>query len=172
MKRWLIVLMVAVCSLSLASAALAAGPKVPKTLCFSFNIGAQLSLLYIKSTGVIKTATGATKIYSVSGMQLNNANALSFPVTGSAYVVTNGGGSTLHLTYTGMQSIYVAPYAEFHAEAIVDLADLSTGMVSWGYLNLANAAIVDHGIVYSWTLVDPLTITIPHSIESAGAAKP
>jgi hypothetical protein len=174
MKRWLIVLMVAFFALSLVGAALAAGPKVPKILCYSFENGSEMSLLYLKSTGVIKTATGATKIYSVSGTHFNAGNTRSFPVSGSAYVVTTAGVSSLHFTYTGMQSIGIPNYDEFHAQGrIHDLTDLTVGRVDFGYMNLATGTSTKTGADFgvNFTLINPLTVTIPFSLGDADQMK-
>jgi hypothetical protein len=174
MKRWLIVLMVAVFSLCLVGAALAAGFKVPRTLCYSFDGGTEQSLLYIKSAGVIKTATGAIKYYTITGTHFNTGATKSFPVTGSAYVLTMAGVSSLHFTYTGLQSIGVTTYDEFHAEGrIPDLTNLTTGRVDFGYVDLSTGASTKVGASFAvnFTLINPLTVIIPLSLGDVDQMK-
>jgi hypothetical protein len=176
MKRWLMVLMATVLSLCLVGSALAAG--VPKTLCYSLSSDTELSMLLIKSAGSIKTATGTIKYYSISGTHFNHkgnnaANIIvSFPVTGSGYLLTVAGKSSFHFTYTGMNSFHVGPYDGFHAEGLVpDLTDLSKGQVCYGYFDYgSNFATEAHYSVYS--LHDPTTVAFPFSIQDPGQEKP
>jgi hypothetical protein len=175
MKRWLIVLMAAVLSLCLVGSALAKG--VPKTLCYSLNLGAEQSMLLIKSVGTIKTAIGTIKYYSISGTHFNlrgtnPPNSLvSFPVTGSGYSFTMAGVSTFHFTYTGMNSFNVAPYYGFHAEGRVpDLTNLSNGQVYWGYFDYGSSVLPEHHFDL-YTLVNPTTMIIPQSIQDPGQEK-
>jgi hypothetical protein len=169
MKRWLIVLMAVVLSLCLVGSALAKG--VPKTLSYSFNVGAEQSLLLIKSVGTIKTAGGTIKYYSISGTHFNHkgsgGNLISFPVTGSGYLL----GTLFHFTYTGMNSAHIGPYYGFHAEGqISDVSDLATGFVYWGYHNYTLSDANEIGVSY-YTLVDPTTVTLPYSIQDPGQEK-
>ena len=175
MKRCLMVLMAAVLSLCLVGSALAKG--VPKTLCYSLNGDDEQSMLLIKSVGTIKTATGTIKYYNISGTHFNHRginppnSLVSFPVTGSGYLLTMAGVSTFHFTYTAMNSFNVAPYLGFHAEGrIPDLTDLSTGEVYWGYFDYGAGVLPEHH--YSaYTLVNPTTMIIPQSIQNPGQEK-
>jgi hypothetical protein len=169
MKRWLMVLMAAVLSLCVVGSALAAG--VPKTLCYSFNGGAEQSLLLIKSAGSIKTAGGTIKYYSISGTHFNHKGSggtlRSFPVTGSGYLL----GTLFHFTYTGMNSLSVAPYYGFHTEGrISNVSDLTIGDVSWGYYDYNLSAANERGSSL-YTLIDPTTVTLPYSIQDPGQEK-
>jgi hypothetical protein len=169
MRRWLIILMVAVFAFCLTGAALAAGPKVPKVLCYSLNAGDEMALLTIKKAASAKTAGGTITYYSISGTHFNHqgggGSLVSFPVVGSGYVL----GTTFHFTYTAMNSFSVSPYSGFHAEGkVYDLADLTNGYVFWGYYDYSAATHSADGS--SYTLVDPLTITLPNSIN--GGMKP
>jgi hypothetical protein len=166
MKRCLIVLMAAVLSLCLVSAALAVGP--PKTLAFA--VGSEASMLLIKSAGTIKTGGGTVKYYIISGTHFQGA--VSFPVTGSGYVIPNGPGVlAFHFTYTGLNSFGTTPWYEFHAEGIAfDLSDLTNGGILWGYRDFAGGSPTVFGSGM-WTLVNPATMVIPFSTSDPGKMK-
>jgi hypothetical protein len=169
MKRWLMVLMAVVLSLCLVGPALAVG--VPKTLCYSFSGGSELSMLLIKSTGNIKTGGGTIKYYSISGTHFNHRGSgsalVSFPVTGSGYLL----GTVFHFTYTGMDSFHVSPYYGFIAEGrVLDVNTLSNGDLYYGYFDYGgSAATEEHYSAY--TLVNPTTLSLPYSIQDPGQEK-
>jgi hypothetical protein len=130
-----------------------------------------MSLLYIKSAGVLKTAGGTVKVYSISGVHFNHKDdgggLMTFAVTGSGYAL----GTAFRFTYTAMNSFGVTPFYGFHAEGYIEnIANLASGGVSWGYADYADLVAKEYG-ADDYTLVDPLTITIPYAIQGLGGGK-
>ncbi len=83
-------------SVIIASSAMAAAPKVPKNLCFTYS-GDNYMELAFKSTATILTSSGKVKMYTVMG---NNNAGYDCPVHGSGYVAP--GTTTFHATYNRM----------------------------------------------------------------------
>lgn len=75
-----------------ASSAMAAGPKVPKNLCFTISNGYQM--LTLKSISSMSTSDGKVKMYQVTGYSETGHQG---PVHGSGYVAPNT--TTFHATY-------------------------------------------------------------------------
>jgi hypothetical protein len=76
-----------------ASSAMAAEPKVPKSLCLTYASGWYSQLIF-KSLGNLPTSGGNMKMYEVLGNAYTNSSG---PVHGGAYI--NPNSSTLHATY-------------------------------------------------------------------------
>ena len=83
----------------IASSAMAAGVKVPKTLCLSHLFEAKYYQLVIKSQGSIPTPDGTVKSYSITGHIGSTSGGSHWPVSGSAYVAP--GSTTLHANFDG-----------------------------------------------------------------------
>jgi hypothetical protein len=79
-----------------ASSAMAAGPKVPKSLCFTYSSGYSQNLV-LKSIGTVSTSGGKVKMYTVIG---NSFSGYDSPIHGSGYVVP--GTTTFHATLNRM----------------------------------------------------------------------
>ena len=108
-----------------ASSVMAAGPKVPKNLCFDFDTYGDYALLLLKTQGNITTSSGKLKVYSITG---HTANMTPFPVQGSAYVVPPG--TILHATYNGQFGSSTQNPASY--ELFFDLAT-NTGTIYYHY---------------------------------------
>jgi hypothetical protein len=80
------------------SSAMAAGLKVPKTLCLSHSYWTDhYDKLAFKSISNVPTSSGNAKIYAMHGFA--NSGGYSGPVFGTGYVVP--GGTVLHVSYSG-----------------------------------------------------------------------
>ena len=95
MKRVLIGLMVLIVALSVAGAALAAGPKVPKNLCLDMQ-GSPISLV-VKIQGSLKTTTVPVKMYSLNGAWRPGTSGET-AVSGTGFVGTDG---LFHFSFGG-----------------------------------------------------------------------
>ena len=79
-----------------ASSSMAAGLKVPSSLCFSLNGYADKHQLTFKALGNLPASDGKVKMYSINGFVNGGAN---YPVHGTGFVYP--GTTTLHATYSG-----------------------------------------------------------------------
>jgi hypothetical protein len=149
MKRLFIGLMVLALALSLTSAALAAGPKVPKNLCFIWDTYSFVTeSLLVKSMGTIKTADGPVKAYSLTGWHGTGLGE-ECAITGSGYVGADG---LFHFTYTGTTAS--AQAYNLVVEAALDTAT-GTGNLTftWMFNSAVGANVVTSNMV-------PETITV------------
>ena len=78
------------------SQAMAAAPKVPKSLCLDFDSFSDYHILGIKLSNTVKSADGPVKLFEIVGHAFGLAN---HPIHGTGYIVP--GANTFHSTYTG-----------------------------------------------------------------------
>jgi hypothetical protein len=81
----------------ISSTAMAATPKVPKNLCYTYSGGYYHHQLLLKSMGTIQTSDGKVKMYTVIG---NSWPGLNCPIHGTGYVTP--GTTTFHATFNTM----------------------------------------------------------------------
>jgi hypothetical protein len=138
MKRVFIGLMVLALALSLTSAALAAGPKVPKNLCFIWDTYSFVTeSLLVKSMGTIKTADGPVKAYNLTGWHGTGLSE-ECAITGSGYVGADG---LFHFTYTGTAVVGTTTY-NLVVEAALDTVT-GTGPLTFTWMkNIATGTDV------------------------------
>ena len=125
MKKLLALLTVLAC-ICIASSAMAAGVKVPKTLCLKWDTYDDENQLALNSEGTIYDGTFKVKTYGITGRDRYGV------IYGSAYVMP--GTTTLHATYSGSNNGYktISNY-----ELYFDLAN-ATGTLYYRFQNLGS----------------------------------
>jgi hypothetical protein len=95
MKRVLIGLMVLILALSLAGAALAAGP--PKAACLTIGAGWGTLSMVTKKAGNVTKASGKVTLYNINAEFVLHGLGFSFPMVGTGHLV----GTTFHFNVSG-----------------------------------------------------------------------
>jgi hypothetical protein len=141
----------------IASSAIAAGVKVPKTLClYETSYGWSFQLV-IKSQGSMPTANGTVISYSITGHR--SSTSTSFPISGSAYVAP--GSTILHANFDGQ---YDGGNRSFSSSELFYNLVTNTGTLQWRF-DYASGNI-NHGssTVNFIDCKDP-SLTIPSSVN-------
>ncbi len=77
----------------IASSVMAAGPKIPKTLCLAFGTYGDYQQLAFKAMGNIPTSGGNMKMYNINGTAYTGFDN---PASGTGYLMPSG---VLHASY-------------------------------------------------------------------------
>ena len=130
MKKLLAALTLVTCFL-IASSAMAAGAKVPKTLCLDFDTFITELQLTFKASGTIyDPATGSkVKTYAITGFVVDGST--SGPQTGTAYIAPET--TILHANCNGM--VGGAGQKNFFFELFYDLAT-GTGTIQYNIIGI------------------------------------
>jgi hypothetical protein len=159
MKRVLIGLMVLIVALSLAGAALAAGPKVPKSLCLDF-LGSPISLI-VKNQGSLKTTTVGVKMYSINGVWLPGTTS-EVAVAGTGFVGTDG---LFHFSFGGTFRGTATIYYVLGVTGQLNLT-LGTGTLDFAYMKNTGSndnVVTSNRLEVPCTVVDCTTVVAPLS---------
>ena len=145
MRKLIIGIVGLVCSFS--SAPVMAATSVPKSLCLGWSVFSGISILAIKSTGTVKTASGAVKFYSILGHE--NVAGLEHPVHGTGYIVP--ATTVFHATLNG--AFVAGPSPSRWAETVELFFDLATGTgaIIYHYENLAGFKITGEAAIATGT---------------------
>jgi hypothetical protein len=160
MKKYIATLVMLV-TFSIASSAMAARVKVPKTLCLDWDSTPGFPhQLILKTMGKLPDAVEKNiKIYAITGFDFNGWNG---PVSGSAYVIP--GTSILHATYSGMSGGGYERNVSFY-ELHFDLSD-DTGTLQYLIVDSDGSKDDDYDTVSS-TDCKRLSITTSHVLSPA-----
>ena len=127
MKKILFAFLVAVFSFSLAGASMAAGIKVPKSMCLRVEGPLPQPVITIATSkgGSVKIAANETVAFSsFQGVLLDPNSAAPIPIQGSGYVK----GSVFHFTFTGTYRFNDIRTWTIAGEGLWDLASGTGGV--------------------------------------------
>lgn len=140
----------------MGSRAMAAGPKVPKSLCFNLvTYAADHHQLAIKNIGTVPTSSGNVKMYMISGYAYTGYIG---PVHGSGYVAP--GTTILHATYSG--KVQTTQHDLESWELFYDLST-NSGPIYVRYDRVNGTTIFT--ATDSVTMTDCATLSIPSAMD-------
>jgi hypothetical protein len=141
MRRAIIFTMILV--LALAGAALAAGPKVPKTVCLQIaGPGGFILSMAIKTAGTVKKGSGPVKFYSING-EFNNVGVVSTPVVGTGHM----NGNIFHFSASGTGFLSGSGNLVYCMEAEWDLTNTAPQTMHFRILRDGGDSSFDHTFI-------------------------